>query len=330
MKDYIVCTLFSGLLTLNQLLCAQAIDNTASFRMVNADAYIRFQYENDFFTAKDYYYTQGINLEVVHPSFTKFFLNKILVAPKADSHQFGISIEHNGYTPTSITYDGILYGDRPFTAALMFKNFSMSANAVKRRRITTSLTLGVIGPAAGGYWMQSTIHRWVNDVQPLGWKYQIQNDVIVNYEASIEKNWVRSQERILVNTFAAARIGTLNTKLSSGLVIMAGRIHPRITSIFAPNENAVASSRKFNFHFYIQPMINLVGYDATLQGGLFNASSPYTIPAGDVERFTFQINGGLVISAGSVYLEYFRTYISKEFETGLDHKWGGVRVGVRL
>ena len=53
------------------LLCilsnAQVIDNTASFKNNNSDKYVRLQYDNDFFTAKDEYYTQGITLEWVHP-----------------------------------------------------------------------------------------------------------------------------------------------------------------------------------------------------------------------------------------------------------------------
>lgn len=77
-------------------------------------------------------------------------------------------------------------------------------------------------------------------------------------------------------------------------------------------------------------MVNLVGYDATLQGGVFNKSSPYTISSNDVTRFTFQSNAGVVVSLASLYLEYFQTYLTREFETGMSHQWGGVRVGVKF
>ena len=210
-------SLFFSLLA--RTMCGQVIDQTASFRALDANTYIRVHYENDFFTATDYYYTQGINLEVVHPAFQKFFLNKLLIS--VGSHrQAGIAIEHNGYTPTSIEHNEILYGDRPFAAALMFNTFLISSQDSLHRRITSSLTLGVVGPAAGGRAMQSTIHQWVRDTQPLGWQNQIQNDVVINYEAGIEKSVVPGSGVILVNVFGKMRAGTMNTKLSAGIVMM--------------------------------------------------------------------------------------------------------------
>ncbi len=309
---------------------SQAIDNMASFRMMNADRYIRLHYENDYFTATDYYYTQGINLEVVNPSYKKFPLMRLLVRQKKGTNQYGISIEHNGYTPTSIEHNEILYGDRPFSAALMLKTFSMSNNAERHCRITSSLTLGVIGPAAGGYGMQKTIHKWINGTVPLGWQNQIQNDVIVNYELGAEKNLLHSNDIFLLNGFSNARIGTLNTKLSSGVVLMLGRFNSKIASVFASTETAGTSTKKLRFHAYLQPMINVVVYDATLQGGLFNHDSPYTFSSSEISHVTFQANYGVVATFNSIYLEYFKTFISKEFEIGLDHRWGGIRVGVKL
>lgn len=305
----------------------QAIDAAASFRMIDADAYVRLHYENDFFSATDYYYSQGINLEIVHPVFKKFFLTKILVAAK-ENKQAGIAFEHNGYTPTSTESAGILYGDRPYAATLTARVISYSSNDTLRKRITSSLTLGVIGPAAGGQAMQSTIHQWINDSQPLGWPNQIQNDVVINYEASLEKNILAKPGVVAMNAFGKIRAGTLNTKLSSGLVLMFGRLNPRISACFTGVTQT--PKRKFTFHFYFQPMVNFVGYDATLQGGVFNKTSPYTISASEVTRFTFQSNAGVVVSLGPLYLEYFQTYLTREFETGMVHQWGGVRVGVKL
>ena len=306
----------------------QAIDNLASFRMMNGNRYIRLHYENDYFTATDYYYTQGINLEVVDPSYSKFPVTRLLMVPKNGSTQFGISIEHNGYTPTSIEHSEILYGDRPFAAALMLKTFSMSSLAMRRMRITSSFTLGIFGPAAGGYGMQKTIHGWINGTVPLGWSNQVQNDVIVNYEVGAEKNIVHTSDVFLLNAFASARVGTLNTKLSSGVVLMLGRLSPGITSVFGGADQANVPTKKLRFHGYLQPMINAVGYDATLQGGLFNHDSPYTLSSNEISPVTYQVNYGVVATFSSIYLEYFKTAITKEFETGLNHRWGGIRVGV--
>ncbi|NOT75892.1 MAG: lipid A deacylase LpxR family protein [Cyclobacteriaceae bacterium] len=299
----------------------------SSFRMIDSKRYIRFNYENDYFTATDYYFTQGMNLEVVAPSYSKFPISKALFTPRSSGSQYGISIEHNGYTPTSIESNTILYGDRPFAAALMLKTFALSVDSVRHIRTTSSLTLGVIGPAAGGYEMQKAIHSWIKGQEPFGWQYQIQNDVVVNYEVGLEKNILSSGNNFIVNGFASARVGTLNTKISTGAVVMLGRLNGAIASVFSREK---ASSGKLKFHLYVQPVVNVVAYDATLQGGLFNSSSPYTISSGDVSHVTFQANYGGVLSFGSIHLDYFKTIISKEFESGMYHRWGGIRVGVNL
>jgi len=44
---------------------AQVIDNAALYRNMLSDKSIRLHYENDYFSASDLYYTQGINLEII-------------------------------------------------------------------------------------------------------------------------------------------------------------------------------------------------------------------------------------------------------------------------
>jgi lipid A 3-O-deacylase len=305
---------------------AQAVDNNASFRMIPATRYMRLHYENDFFTGTDLYYTQGINLEIVAPSLRKFFLNKILIVPKSGNSQFGVSLEHNGYTPSSITHDEILVGDRPFAAALFLKNFSMTSDSVRRLRITSSLSTGVIGSAASGYRMQKGIHKWLNGTPPHGWENQIRNDLVLNYEAGLEKNLFSSGRYFVINGFANGRAGTLSDKLSAGFVVMAGKLNSAITSVFCRNQKN--PSQKFSIHLYAQPVVNIVAYDATMQGGVFNRTSPYTISFSEMRHVTVEANYGLVIQYHSINVEYFKSAISKEFDTGSNHRWGGVRVGV--
>lgn len=312
------------------LAIAQAIDNLASFRMIEAGQYVRLHYENDYFTSTDYYYTQGINLEIVNPSYQHFPLSKLLFTPKNKAHQYGISIEHNGYTPTSIRHNDILSDDRPFAAALFLKTFSTSSDPDSHYRITSSLSLGVIGAAAGGREMQTTIHRWIKDDAPLGWQHQIHNDVIINYETGIETSILQTGRHFIVNGLLHADVGTLNTQFSSGLVFLFGKLNSAITSVFSRNPNGSATNKlKSSIHLYAQPLIHAVAYNATLQGGLLNRSSPSVLSSGEIERLTFQGNYGLVFQHRSLYLEYFQSILSKEFKTGLSHRWGGIRMGVK-
>ncbi len=83
-------------------------------------------------------------------------------------------------------------------------------------------------------------------------------------------------------------------------------------------------------HFYCQPRLGLIGWDATLQGGLLDRTSPYTIPANELSRLTFRLDAGVVMKVAFAVLEYSYTFRTREFDGGSAHRWGGVRVGMEL
>jgi lipid A 3-O-deacylase len=299
---------------------AQRISNTASYRQISSPKYFRVHYENDYFSTTDLYYTQGINLEYVHPAIGNIITSKLLIGSSYKQNKFGIAFEHEGFTPTSISRSEIQTGDRPFAACLFLKTFSIANNPERRERLSSSLSLGAIGPAAGGKQMQQTIHRWINDEQPQGWQHQIQNDVILNYQVEYERGLFGYENYFLTSLKAEARVGTLNTKANAGLIVMAGYFDDPFT-------NFQKQMRKMQLYVYAEPLLNMVGYDATLQGGLFNNSSPYVMPTADINRLVVQGNVGIVFRINAVQLEYFQSYLTKEFETGHTHLWGGVRIG---
>jgi len=298
---------------------AQRISNTALYRTIQSPTYFRVHYENDYFSGTDKYYTQGINLEQVHPLIGKFFTSRLLIHSGVSETKFGISVEHEGFTPTLITQPQILYGDRPFAACLFGKTFSIVNDPARRQRISSALSAGVIGPAAGGKEMQESIHHWINAVQPQGWQNQIQNDLILNYQVDYEQALL-SVSYFSLSGKAGARAGTFNTKATAGIIFMIGYFDDPFTNFSGQN-------RKKQVYLYAEPVVNIVGHDATLQGGFFNRTNPYVIPSTAVSRFVFQGNAGLIIKINALQLEYFQSYITREFTTGNYHIWGGLRVG---
>lgn len=167
--------------------------------------------------------------------------------------------------------------------------------------------------------MQTEIHKLTGNVIPLGWRNQIKNDVVLNYEVAYEKQLFRYRDYFSVQGNSSLQVGTLFTNASVGFNTSAGLIN----APFSSEEN----NKKFQVYLYAQPLLKIVGFDATLQGGIFNNDSPYTIPAEDIERITGQANFGVVVKINSFYLEYTRSTITREFETGSAANWGGVRLG---
>jgi len=298
---------------------AQVVDNTAIFTNMSSKAWFRFHYDNDFFTATDDYYTQGITLEFAHPVWKKNPLNRLLFQPRHSASRYGIRIDHYGYTPSTIRSEVILYDDRPFSSNLSLSAFVISTDTLQRKRLTTTLVAGVIGPAAGSEDMQKAIHRWLDNIPPLGWQHQIKNDLILNYQIDYEQGVLRNGNWLLVNVSAGARFGTHTNRIRVGMTGMLGW--------FDDPYRTPAKSKKWYGYLYARGQPGFTIYDATLQGGLFNRSSPYVIASEDLTRFTFQGDFGFVVGIGKLWLEYCQSVLSKEFDTGSMHRWGGIRIG---
>lgn len=298
---------------------AQKIDNMASFRDMQAGRYFRFNYDNDYFASRDADYTQGYSFELVSQAMQKNPINRLFWKPAASKRQSGIAIEHIGFSPNNIKSAAIQYGDRPFAAAIMLKSFAVAVDTIHHSRFVSSLNLGLIGPGAFGKEMQVGIHEATDNPIPQGWQNQIRNDVVVNYEISYEKQLL-GWRYLRLQSNSALRFGTLFTNASVGVNGVIGLI----------NAPYASQKKRFSLYAYSQPIVTVVGYDATLQGGLFNRKSPYTINDSAIERFTAQHNYGFVLQTKTLYFEYVRAAITREFNSGRSAKWGGIRIGFRF
>ena len=301
------------------LFFGQKIDHTVSFRTIESDSYFRFNYDNDYFAATDENYTQGYNLELVLPSLSKNPINALFLKTENTSTVYGLAIEHIGFTPNNYASDEIQFGDRPFAAAIMLKSFKISTDTNKKSRITSSLSLGLMGPGAFGEEMQVGIHKVTGNKIQMGWQHQIRNDVVVNYGIDYEKQLLEYGDLMTLQAQFNVQFGTLFSNVSTGLNGTIGLINSAYSESDSP--------KKFQVYVYSQAFATVVGYDATLQGGLFSKESPYTIASGDVERLKAQFNYGLIVKTKTLYFEYSRSAITKEFETGQSAKWGGIRIG---
>jgi hypothetical protein len=291
----------------------------ASFREIKGERYFRLNYDNDYFAATDHNYTQGYSFELVAPSMAKNPINHILLKHKVGEVRAGIAFEHLGYTPKAYEKLPIQVGDRPFAAVAMLKSFTISLDTVSKSRISSNFSFGIMGKEAFGQEIQAGIHRLTGDRVPYGWVNQLESHFMINYGVDYEKEIYRHKNAFALYGNAAARIGTIFTNASIGATTTFGIINSPYTSQYSTN--------KFQVYGYIQPIVTAVVYDATLQGGLIGDNSVYTIPAGDVNRVTGQVNYGIVLQIKKVYLEYSRANISKEIKTLVPAGWGGVRIG---
>ncbi len=297
---------------------AQAVSTSGVERDLGAASYWRLAYDNDFFTATDRYFTQGITVEVATPRLAGFPLMRLLREPRGAQLRYGLAYTDDGYTASDLKASRILTGDHPYAGTKQLRAFTLALDTLRQQRVSSSLTLGIIGQGAAGAEIQTFIHRHTGNTIPQGWGNQIRNDLILNYEAGVERSLYHIPGVLLTGT-GMARLGTYNTAMTVGTTLLAGRVASPFTG---------GDSRRRSFFVYVKPQLNAVGYDATLQGGLFNRSSPYTIAARDLARLVYRQQIGVVYRSGRRYIEYYQTRATPEFRGGRAHRSGGFQIGM--
>lgn len=266
---------------------------------------LRFDYANDVFTGSDRYYTQGLGLTYFDPALKADPLMRALPALPGGPKNYGLAVRHSGFTPSSIHHEELLVGDRPFAAYLFLSHLLVSRDPELGLTLTAGWDAGIVGQGAGGKWMQTGIHRALGNLLPQGWDHQIRNDFVLDYHARLEKILLAWRAADL-GAFIDATAGTLYTSAAVGAKARLG---------------ALAQDRKTRYFLFASAEEKVVGYDATLQGGLTNRGSPYTLTDSEIERGVSREELGVVLDFGGFALEARRVFQSREFGNGLAHQW---------
>ncbi len=292
--------------------------DTALQKPVKTENYISLYYDNDFFSATDRYYTQGVMFSFIHPAVRYSpFSHTLLKLKQATLNYYGLKAEQDVFTPVSIRHAGVFYNERPFSAVFFVSHARTSICSQNHLLLHSSLDLGIIGPAAKGEEEQKAIHKVLNNIQPLGWENQLSNDAVINYNVAIEKAiWNKKYAELMAR--ANIRAGTLYDDVAAGLYARAGIAEPYFSSL---GNRAHTGRGKFKIWLHASAQARLVVYNATLQGGVFSQSI-YTLPAATVSRLVFNGEGGISLAFMRVRITYSRFYITPEFRQGVDHGWG--------
>ena len=272
-------------------------------------------FDNDIFNNTDYYYTNGVNIELITPLALHSPISKLLIGlSNSQINYHGFSIKQNIYTPVNPDIENVSVGDRPFSAFLTIGQFNESYNLQKNLSIRSSLNLGVLGPASMGGVVQSSIH----DIEPVGWNNQIKNTFVLDYFIKLEKGII-STPNLEINLTAGGNVGTIFNKINTGFLFRTGRFIPVLKGLKTHNS-------AFQYWFFISGETNLVFYDATLQGSLFNDNNLYTIHKTDINRLVVNASAGVAMYYKNVGFELQSFYLSPEFKDAFDFRWGRIKL----
>jgi hypothetical protein len=176
-----------------------------------------FQIENDLFNRfnpTDRDYTNGVRIGWLSPAITEMPAGVVALTTlptffgerPTDSviRRFGVSVGQNIYTPNDTDTSLPIYNDRPYAAWLYatfalqytYKRHDPKTGTLEPVRLDTlQVDVGLIGPAAGGEFVQNNVHRLIGVAQAYGWANQLHNEPTFNL--AFERRWRTGRSVIL-------------------------------------------------------------------------------------------------------------------------------------
>ncbi len=301
-----------------QKVCSQRIVDHLPSTVFHKN-YHQIAYDNDLFRGLDYYYTQGWIYKVANEKLGNFFLYKSLFggfnSQRVKNQIFVIGAESSAYTPTSITKQNLLDTDRPYSATLTLNFSKITLDTIRNFKLSSELILGVIGPLALGKQMQTSIHKLTNNDEPQGWKYQLENSALVNYNLAISQRIINVFNVLRANVLGRMQVGTMSDRISLGAEVETGNF----LSKFSKNLQSK------QLYFYYNSVAHFTLYDATLQGGIFTKNI-YTIDFQHINHLKYEQHLGIQLMLKRFAVGFDFGNITEEFKISKSHSWGGINL----
>lgn len=280
--------------------------------------------ENDMLFKSDHYYTSGTAFTYLNKKMKHSPAQLILKAKNPEIIRFsGFGLEQRMFTPYSILRPDSIPDDRPYAAYLLATNFSILINPEKHLKISNELGIGIMGPAAGGEWAQSTVHKIIGSPIPIGWENQLKNAFLIDYQFRIEKGFFGDWTANHFVPFAKARVGSLTDRIGIGLLIQFGNVNKTLAEYAQPEKY----KNRFVWQWVFEANLQGVFYDATLQGGLFNSDETIDLTKQEIISRQYQVRMGVNFYYKSFFLRYMVKLNSKDFISGIIHRYGGLNIG---
>jgi lipid A 3-O-deacylase len=294
------------------------------FQTLMSERRFSLTFENDIFDMTDRYYTNGVRFEWTSPTLAHSPMNRLMLAyGHPATNTYSVYLIQNMYTPISTKIPPELSGnDRPYAAYMILGHRKETSDAARRFKITNDIIVGVIGSNSLGSLMQKGVHHTLptND-PPLGWETQINNDVVADYRVQVEKT-ISGNNNLELGVLAAGEVGTLYDNLMTGF-----RLETKKNSFSGINQCSETSKlvkHKLGLQAYLQSEGRLIGYDATLQGGMFNHDNIYILKTDQIEHLVLKTEVGVSVRYLQYGLELGQTLLSREYAGGKIHKWGRI------
>jgi len=287
-----------------------------------------FKSDNDSYLGQgsDRYYTNGLFINfrrAFDQQKLKEGLEKKTYEITAGQKMFN---PYSGYAPDPARQD------RPF-AGYLFAEGAMSWLYSNESIIKTSVQIGITGKNSLAEAGQKLLHRTFGFYDTGGWEYQIKNELTLNLSAQYTRLLARVADNAIDLSFEGyANLGTTFNGAGAGILFRTGSLNQLFNSTYT---NAVIGNNaktkalvKREIFFYAKPQLNVVAYDATIQGSLFNNDSPVTF---NQKPLVFAQQLGVNYSSQRFTIDYGMIFKTKEIKSNARaHQWGTISMFYRF
>lgn len=289
--------------------------------------FITLNSENDFFgngTDKDY--TNGIRISYMDVGAEQPFwvdwldsLSPTFNINKTTAHYF--SFGQNLYTPQDITESNLNLNDRPYAA---FTYVSGGLSTLTDNHIDNAeLTLGWVGPSAGGKPVQTEYHKLIHADKPMGWSHQLRDEPGIIL--SMERQWPQylsvqlNHQRIRLTPHAGLTLGNIYTYANVGFTLLLtpndGSLQaqpPRVRPAIPGSGFFLSSENDWSWMAYLGFDARIIGRNIFLDGNTWKESHSI-----DKRHLVFDASAGVAANYKNFRVGYSLNWRSKEFNSPL-------------
>ena len=283
---------------------------------------------------EDFYYTAGQDFVYRRLMTQNSKLYRFFKPPQAgDSskvivqYRLGVKV----FTPIDIEQTVPKYIDRPY-AGWDYANITLSNFPSPHISNQYQFEIGLTGPSSGGEELQKYIHKITSYDRPKGWRYQIQNEVVVNAYYSRYYNWRLGQDADLVSQ-SAVQAGTGSNMISQDFTFRLVEFNDLENSVFTNSrlswdDRRRGKERKKEFFLFAGTGVRYVLTNIFMEGSLFPGNpSPLTAP---VEPWVIQTKYGMMFSQHNISWSLTLFHVSKEIQAGTPHDYASASLAVRF
>jgi len=276
-------------------------------------------------TRLDYYFTKD------HSS--RFFMDRWFpLAGDRAVNTFSYSLMQVMLVPTDISMPQPDKNDWPYSGALVLSHGLSSINPEEQWSLQSDITAGFLGPLSLAEQFQTLVHHMIGYTKPMGWKYQMPNDILLNIDVQAEK--MIGQKNNVFECIAGGQIqvGTMTDGGDLHLLLRVGKMQPYFSGYIGNYSLANSGRHRLQYYFFVKPAVQWWSFNALLQGGLFKGRSRYYAgidskgQSPTLKRVTATVDAGIVLVLGNVSFSFIQKELSPAIHDVSDQTIGNISI----